>query len=320
MRIRPRFKLPADKATDLEYLVRLEWINLGFRFSIVAVLFLVLGNSQAMKAAWLEDTLTLAPPIAFLIALHFRRRSPDATFPYGYHRAGVIAFLCAAVVLSTLGLYLIIDSGMKLIKQEHTSIGGIKLMGHTIWLGWLMIAALIYSVIPPLILGRLQERAAEKVHDKTVHVDGKVSKADWMTGAAGVVGVLGVGMGWWWADAAAALVIGLDVSRDGYKNLKEAAGDLLDRRPHSILTGKPEDLPEKLEQELRSLDWVAEAAVRLREEGDVLSGEAFIVPASHEDLVARTASAKSLLENYDWRIYEVVVSMVPTLDPKLTDN
>jgi cation diffusion facilitator family transporter len=174
-------------------------------------------------------------PAAFLIALHFRNRSPDATFPYGYHRAGVIAFLCAAVILSALGMYLVIDSGITLLKQEHTAIGGITLMGHTVWLGWLMIAALIYSVIPPFILGRLQERAAEKVHDKTVHVDAKVSKADWMTGAAGIVGVLGVGMGWWWADAAAALVIGLDVSRDGYKNLKEAVGDLMNRRPHSFL-------------------------------------------------------------------------------------
>jgi hypothetical protein len=66
------------------------------------------------------------------------------------------------------------------------------------------------------------------------------------------------------------------------------------------------------------LDWVADAAVRLREEGDVLSGEAFIVPASQEDLVARTESAKRLLESCDWRLYEVVVSLVSTLDPKLT--
>jgi|AntDeeMinimDraft_5_1070356.scaffolds.fasta_scaffold30008_2 hypothetical protein len=62
MIIRPRYQLPSGKKADLERLVRLELINLGFRFSIIAVLFLVLGNSQAMRAAWLEDTLTLAPP------------------------------------------------------------------------------------------------------------------------------------------------------------------------------------------------------------------------------------------------------------------
>lgn len=45
-----------------------------------------------------------------------------------------------------------------------------------------MIAGLVYSIIPPFIIGRLQEKAAVQVHEKTVHVDAQVSKADWMTG------------------------------------------------------------------------------------------------------------------------------------------
>ncbi|MEX2475361.1 hypothetical protein [Marinobacter sp.] len=43
------------------------------------------------------------------------------------------------------------------------------------------------------------------------------------------------------------LVIGLDVFRHGYKNTKESVGDLLDRRPHSLKTGKPEGLAEELD-------------------------------------------------------------------------
>ncbi len=310
---RPRYELPAHKEAGLQKLVRLEWINLGFRASIVVILFLVLGNSQAMKAAWLEDTLTLVPPIAFLIAFHYRERPPDNTFPYGRQRAAVIAFLCASVVLTLLGLYLIVDSAISLARQERPTIGAIEIMGSTFWMGWLMIAGLVYSIIPPFIIGRLQEKAAVRVHEKTVHVDAQVSKADWMTGVAGIVGVLGIGLGLWWADALAALFIGLDVLRDGYGNVKEAVGDLQDRRPHSINTGQPEGLAEELENQLKLLDWVTRAAVRLREEGSVMSGEAFVVPESNLDLVNKLATARKMLQNYDWRLYEVVVVAVPRL-------
>lgn len=43
-------------------------------------------------------------------------------------------------------------------------------------------------------------------------VDGKMSKAGWMTGLAGIAGV---GAGLWWADALAGALIALDVTKMG---------------------------------------------------------------------------------------------------------
>ncbi|QCF27536.1 cation transporter [Hydrocarboniclastica marina] len=313
MKIRAPYNLPAEKEDDLRYLIRLEWWNLGFRLSIVVALFLVLGSSQAMKAAWYEDMLALLPPIAFLIAMRFRSRVPDESYPYGYQRATVIAFLCSAVALALLGSYLVLDSAIKLIKAEHPSIGAIELFGETVWMGYLMVAALVYSVIPPFIIGRLQQPAATKVHEKTVFVDAKMSKADWMTGLAGVVGVLGVGLGFWWADAVAGAIIGLDVTKDGFRNVGEAVGDLLDRRPQFTSGSKPEYLSERLEAKLKEQDWIKDVAIRLREEGHVFSGEAFIVPKSDDNLTRRIDEVADFLTDYDWRIYEVVVTPVPSL-------
>lgn len=313
MKIRAPYNLPAEKEDDLRYLIRLEWWNLGFRLSIVVALFLVLGSSQAMKAAWYEDMLALLPPIAFLIAMRFRSRVPDESYPYGYQRATVIAFLCSAVALALLGSYLVLDSAIKLIKAEHPSIGAIELFGETVWMGYLMVAALIYSVIPPFIIGRLQQPAATKVHEKTVFVDAKMSKADWMTGLAGIVGVLGVGLGFWWADAVAGAIIGLDVTKDGFRNVREAVGDLLDRRPQFTSGSKPEYLSERLEAKLKEQDWIKDVAIRLREEGHVFSGEAFIVPKSDDNLTRRIDEVADFLTDFDWRIYEVVVTPVPSL-------
>jgi|SRR5690554_1230520 len=307
-------QLPADKEEGLAKLVKLTWINFGFRLSIVAILYLVLGSSQAMRAAWLEDVLSLLPPLAFLISMHYRNRPPSDDYPYGHHRVTMIAFLCSAVVLSLLGLFLIGDSSIKLLKAEHTTIGAIELFGHTIWLGWLMVAGLTYSVIPPMILGRIQQKWAEAVHEKTVLVDAKMSKADWMTGLAGIVGVLGVGLGLWWADALAALIIGLDVAKDGLSSLKEAIGDLLDRRPRSMTTGKALGLEEELEARLEKLPWVKQAGVRLREEGHVLSGEVFVVAHSDTDLTRRLCEARHLVQEQNWRLHEIVVTSVSSLE------
>ena len=70
-----------------------------------------------------------------------------------------------------MGLYLIYDSGTKLIAMEHPTLGPIQLFGHTIWIGWLMIAALAYSIVPPVILGRLKQPVARRLKDKVLHTD-----------------------------------------------------------------------------------------------------------------------------------------------------
>ncbi len=65
-----------------------------------------------------------------------------------------------------------------------------------------MLAALTYPIVPPFILGRLKQPVARRIQDMVVHTDALMQKADWMTGAAASVGIIGVGFGLWWADAA----------------------------------------------------------------------------------------------------------------------
>ena len=68
----------------------------------------------------------------------------------------LIGFLCGAVTPFGSGVYLFGDSVFKLIKREHPTVQTIGLFGTRVWLGWVMIAAMIYSVIPPFILGRMK--------------------------------------------------------------------------------------------------------------------------------------------------------------------
>jgi len=263
--------VPSKLQPDLRHAVRLEWWTLFWQASIVVVMWLVMGSSQAMKSAWVEDLLGLAPAAVVLMAIHFERKAPNEKFPFGYQRVNSLAFLVSATALVLMGLYLIYDSGTKLIAAEHPTIGPIRLFGQEIWLGWLMMAALAYSVVPPVILGRLKKPVAAKLQDKVLHTDALMQKADWMTGVAAILGITGVGFGFWWADSAAAILIALDIVHDGFRAARIAMAELADGAPRELespaLAGEAKRLRDSLAERFPGAD------VRLRETGRYMVAE-----------------------------------------------
>ena len=308
-------ELPPDKHEKLVKAVRLEWISILYLVTAITLLYFTLGSSQAMKAAWVEDILGLTPPIAFLVASRIRHRKPNDRFPYGYHRATSVAYLCASVALLALGAFILYDSVSKLIRFEHPPIDLVKPFGdRPIWLGWLMLGALAYSTAPQVLLGRLKQPLARELNDKVLYADAEMNRADWMTGCAAMLGVVGIGFGLWWADSVAASIISLDIVRDGGKNLRVAVHDLMDKEPTVVDDSRTDPLPLRIKNELLLMDWVKDAEVRLREEGHVFVGEAFVVPVDNEDLVNRLERASEHLLGLDWRLHELVVAPVREID------
>jgi cation diffusion facilitator family transporter len=303
--------LPDEQREALRRAVRLEWITVGVLVVTVTLMFLVLGSSQAMRAAWVEDMLSFLPPVAFLVATRVIRRPPTEDHPYGFHRATGIAHLVAAVALLVMGAYLIVDSGSKLVAAEHPTIGGIELFGHTIWLGWLMIATLAVTSVAPVILGRAKLKLSETLHDKVLYADADMNKADWTTGLAAIVGIAGIGVGWWWADSVAALLISLSILHDGLRNVKGAVGALVDTRARTYDDKEPHPLRARIDDHLAGLPWVAEARSRVRDEGHVFHVESFVVPVGGSvPSLEELEQARSECVDMDWKVQDMVI--VPT--------
>ena len=263
--------IPPEIEPDLRRATRLEYWTIGWMLSIITIMGLVMGSSQAMKTAWFEDLLSLIPSIVFLIALRLERKGPTRMFPFGFTRFNSLAFLASAVALTAMGSALLFESAMTLIKQEHVTIEPIELFGQSVWQGWLMIAALAYSVVPPVILGRMKLPVAERLQDKVLHTDALMQKADWMTGLAGIAGVLGLGLGYWWADAVAAGLISFSILKDGVQALKMSAAELVDGVPRKLDKDEIADdaraLHDRLEERFPGGD------VRLRETGRYINAE-----------------------------------------------
>lgn len=249
MRTSMAFELPPDRAKANNRAIRLEWISVGYLITAIFFIYITLGSSQAMKAAWFEDILSLVPPIAFLVASRTRHRPPNDRYPLGYPRSVSIAFLVAGVALFSMGLFILYDSLSMLLAFEHAPIGVVQPWGEPIWLGWFMIPALIYSAVPAMILGRLKLPLAHFLHDKVLFADAQMNKADWLTAVAAMVGVLGIGFGLWWLDALAAIIISLDITRDGATNLRAAIADLMDARPTLVDGSALDPLSERLRTE-----------------------------------------------------------------------
>lgn len=308
-----RTDLPEEQQQALRSAIRWEWFTIGYTTVTIAVIALVVGGSQAMKTAWIEDMLSLIPQVAFLVSLLFIRRRPTRDFPYGLHRMMGIGHLVAGVALLAVGGNLAVESIAGLVRGEHPAIGTVHLFGQTIWLGWFMVAVMTIVIVGPFFYGHAKAKLAPKLHNKVLYTDADMAKADWTTTVASIVGVLGVGVGWWWLDGAAALFISLGIVWDGVRNSRAAVLDLIDQRARTVDDKKPHPLIAKITAELERQPWVRAAGVRMRDMGQVFHVEAFVVPTRRKVSVDHLERARAQIADLDWKMQDVSIVVVAEL-------
>lgn len=315
MRKAPPVEFPAEQDRAHRVGRRLAWATIGYYLIDMTVMYLVVGRSQAMKAAWLQDVFAIVPPVGFLVASRMVCKKPNDRFPYGYHRAVSVAFFFAALSLIGVGLYLVIDSVIPFVQARHPTIGAIQLFGSQVWLGWPMFAGLVFSsALPPFFLGRMMIEPAKVMHDKVLYANAEMQKAGWLSAASALVGVVGIGFGVWWFDYVAALVISVLILKDGLTSAREALSILMDEAPRTTDFAAADPARARIKTYLESLDWVAEAVVRLREEGHVFFGDALVVPKDQRGLTSKLHRAIDGVKALDWRVYDFSIMPVPELN------
>ena len=309
----PPFEFPPEQQALRGRARQLAWFSIALLASAAVFLALTLGQSQAMKTAWISDLLSIIPPVALLVAMRFEMRPPSRRFPYGYTRAVSIAFLVTASALTLFGVILFTDAVVKLVRGERPPIGMLVLFGHELWAAWSMIAALTYSMGCGMLVGHLKLPVARKLHDKELEAEAQMNRDEWLSEGVAIIGLLLVGYGFWWGDAVSAAIVAIQIVRDGFHNVRQVVGDLMDEAPSVMSTHDLEDLPDKVQAAAERLDWVARASVRLREHGRAIVGEVFVVPRDSTDLVARLEDAAARLREVDWRLHALSVTPVSRL-------
>ena len=301
--------LPADKQQELASARRQEWATLALRASVIAVLYGVVGNSQALSAIWLKSLWALWPPAAFLIAVALERRPASRRFPFGFYRAVSIGFLTSALSLVAMGVYLLV-AGL----QSHVVHAPDKLpaIGQNAawwqWLGWWVIAALAYSLAVPLLIGRRRMTHARNLHDKGLYADASMGKVNALAAATALVGVVGIGIGAPALDIAATLVIGAGIFTQGTVHLYTAVCDLMDEMPRTLGTNRLDPLAENIRRRLTEAPGVATARVRLREEGRMLTGIGLVELDTATTEVDDLARLRDVILALDWRLIDFQIA------------
>jgi len=290
--------------------VKLEWISLIYMISATFFSFLVMSNSQTMKTVWLEDLLGIIPPASFLISSKIIKRKATHDFPYGFHKVPGIAFLTSSLALFVLGIYLLLDGCTVLLKQAHPNIPNVFFAGHSIWLGYIMIIALLWSSFPSTILGHIKIPLSQRLYDKILFADSKMNKASWMSGFASIFGIVGIGLGYWWADATVGIIISFNILNDGFSNLKQSILDLLDEVPKLIGTSKTDPLISDVESLIKSESWVKSVKIRFRDEGHIFFGDIFIVPQKDEFSIEKLQKLHDKIKKFHWRLNDIVIMPV----------
>lgn len=312
-------ELPEHKEQALRRAVRWEWGTIAYTAVTITVVAFVVGSSQAMKTAWIEDMLSVVPQISFLVALLLIRKRPTVNFPFGRHRAMSIGHLVAGVSLFGVGAILAVESSIGLIKAERPTIGTVQFFGHTIWLGWFMVGVMSLIAIGPFIYGRAKMKLAEELNNKLLYADAAMAKADWHTNVATIVGVLGVGVGLWWLDGAAAIFISIGIIQDGFRNMRYAVRDLSDERARTYDDKHPHPAIDEILEYVRSEPWVRWVGVRMRDQGQVLHAEVFVVPKRSRPPTTETLeNLCGNITDLDWRLQDVVVVPVSELPDQVT--
>lgn len=301
--------LPREQQRAMQLAVRLQWFNIAYLILTVAVMFTVAGQSKAMRAGWIEDALSMLSPVAFLVGAWVLRKPPTPRYPYGRHRSMAMAHLVGGSALLAMGVYLVGESALGVVSGERPPIGLAVLFGHAFWSGWLMSGVAAVTVIVPFFLGRAKMRLSRVLHDKVLYANAQMNKADWSTGLATSVGVLGVGLGLWWADAAAAALVGLSIAKDGVDNLRAVTKDLIDGRA-TTFDQTPHPLIGRVEEKAREAAWVRDARARIRDQSHVLHTELFLVPTAGAAVTAgQLDDLRARIHQLDWKLHDVVVTV-----------
>jgi hypothetical protein len=107
-------------------------------------------------------------------------------------------------------------------------------------------------------------------------------------------------------------LISLDITHDGVSNLRRAVVDLMDQTPTTIDRDEADPVRDRLASMLKDLDWVEQVQVRLREQGQVYFGEAFVVPSDETNIAEKIDDALERAHDLDWRIYAGPQTTRPT--------
>lgn len=217
---------------------------------VLELVIALLSGSVALLGDALHNLADVSTSAVVFVGFRASRKSGDDTHPYGYERAEDLAGVGIAVVIWASAILAAVESIRKLV--DH---------GSTHHVGWGMAGAVV-GIVGNQVVARYKLLVGRRINSATMIADAKHSWLDALSSAGALLGLIGVAVGWRWADPVAGLVVTAFICHVGW----EVSTDVV----HRLMDGVEPDLVVRAETVAMSVPGVQHAHVRARWTGRTL--------------------------------------------------
>jgi cation diffusion facilitator family transporter len=202
--------------------------------SILQALVYVWSGSVALLGDTLHNTADALTALPLAIAFTLSRRPPTRRYTYGYGRAedlaGVVVVLFV-LASSVFAAYAAVERFRNPQEVDHLLAVG---------------AAGIVGFVGNELVARYRIRVGREIGSAALVADGLHARTDGFTSLAVVLGAVGLGLGWKWADPVVGLLITVailavlrDAARQVYRRLMDAVDEPLVEQVEDVLRHTP---------------------------------------------------------------------------------
>jgi cation diffusion facilitator family transporter len=191
---------------------------------LIELAIALVSGSVALLGDALHNLSDVSTSVLVFVGFRASRRAPTTRYPYGYERAEDLAGIGVAVVIWASAAVAGAESVNKLIHH-----------GSTQHLGWGIGAAAV-GILGNQLVARYKLAVGRRIQSATMIADAKHSLLDALSSAGAMLGLIGVAVGWAWADAVAGLLVTGFICHVGWEVSSDIAHRLLDGVDPAVIT------------------------------------------------------------------------------------
>jgi cation diffusion facilitator family transporter len=184
----------------------------------------LLSNSAGLLGDALHNVSDVSTSLVVFIGFRLSKRSATPDHPYGYERAEDLAGLGVALVVWASAIF-----------AGYISIHKLLVHGHTSHLALGMIAAGI-GIAGNRVVAWYKRRVGTHIQSATLVADARHSWLDAMASTGALVGVIGVALGYRWADGVAGLMVTAFIIDVGWEVTSNLIAHLMDSVDPEVIT------------------------------------------------------------------------------------
>ncbi len=219
--------------------------------SVIKVSFGILGQSTALIADGIHSLSDLASDGLVLIAVRLGSREADDDHPYGHARFETMATIILGLTLILVAGGIAWDAVERLLNPGRLLIPDVQTLG---------IAAI--SILANEWLYHYTRRVAKITRSKLLLANAWHHRSDAISSVVVLIGIAAVLTGYVYADAIAAVIVGIMIAKIGVSLVLESVRELVD-------TSLPDDQVAKIRNQIAKTDGVkAIHLIRTRKMGE----------------------------------------------------